>query len=88
MKFILFINPPNKLFNEQKSLESGLDQPGIPLGCLSLSSYLKNLFPGLNTKLLPGPSVFFMERGQPISIPGRIPSRKAQTGVLIVRIAL
>lgn len=32
MKSILFINPPNKLFNEQKSLESGLDQPGIPLG--------------------------------------------------------
>ena len=52
MNSILFINPPNKLFNEQKSLESGLDQPGIPLGCLSLSSYLKNLVPELYTELL------------------------------------
>ena len=52
MTFILFINPPNKLFNEQKSLEAGLDQPGIPLGCLGLSSYLKKLFSELNTELL------------------------------------
>ena len=52
MKSILFINPPNELFNEKKSFESGFNQPGIPIGCLSLSSYLKNQFPGLITKLL------------------------------------
>jgi anaerobic magnesium-protoporphyrin IX monomethyl ester cyclase len=52
MKSILFINPPNKLFTEQKSLEAGLDQPGIPLGCLYLSAYIKNLFPGIKSELL------------------------------------
>lgn len=49
---ILFINPPNQLFEDVLSREAGNDKAGPPLGALYLSAVVKEQHPDITTSLL------------------------------------
>lgn len=49
---ILFINPPNVIFNDAIQQEAGNDLPGLPLGILYLSALAKKQIPQTETVLL------------------------------------